>query len=37
MHLFAKSEIDLDLENFKDSELKFYVEKTNKKYLLKNF
>ena len=28
MHLFAKSEIDLDLENFKDSELKFYVEKT---------
>ena len=37
MHLFAKSEIDLDLENFKDSELKFYVEKTNKNTYLKIF
>ncbi len=37
LHLFAKSEIDLDLENFNDSELKFYVERTNKNTYLKIF
>ena len=36
-HIFAKSDIDLDLENFTDSNLKFYLEKTNKDTYLKIF
>ncbi len=36
-HLFAKSDIDLNFENFSDSNLKFYLEKTNKDTYLKIF
>ncbi len=37
MHFFAKSKIDLDLEDFDDSELNIFVEKTNKDTYLKIF
>ncbi len=37
MHLFAKSEIDLDIDSFTNSDLKIYIEKTNKDTYLKIF
>ena len=37
MHLFAQSDIDLNLENYNQAELKFYLEKTNKDTYLKIF
>ena len=37
IHLFAKSVVDLDYENFSESKLDFYIEKTNKDTYLKIF